>query len=1211
MRVNPFPAAVILEVMDSMRPATDDSSASTGEDPVESIVADVLERFDVEGAAAIDAACAAHPEHADKIRRRCALLDRLGLVSRRVSDELPQTFGRYRILERLGAGGMGVVYLAMDERLGRRVALKASGPRISTSARARARFDREVRAAAQLEHPHIVPIFDVGEEQGTPYYTMQYVEGATLAAIIRALKAEGRPFADLTARDVRRAIEASRPGVFPDAARSESSRSEGDARDKTYVETVCRIVLDVADALAHAHDHGVIHRDVKPSNILIDREGRAQLFDLGLAHLDDEPALTLSGDFAGTPQYVSPEQIAGKTANIDRRTDVYSLGVTFYELLTLRAPFTARNTHALLRQIQMKEPPLLRRHNPIVPRDLETICLTAMEKDRERRYASAVEMADDLRRFLEFKPVTARPAGPLLRGWRFLRRNPALGASIALAMIVAIGAPLGLLIANALIRVQRDRAETAAREARALAGQTEQVAEFMVDLFREPDLTGAGAEVVTAREILERGAQRIERALDTQPLVQAAFMETLGRAYANLGLHDRALRLCNRALAIRERELGEGHVDVARLLQTLASVHFAQENDAIAEALARRAESAFHRAGLAAHPDAAGCALLLGEVAARRSDFALASTEFARALAIERAALGNEDRVVADTLQRMAMLELERPPASADLGRAETLFQEALAIRRMDWDPSLADVAASLSGLGQLRARRGDVAGAIDHLEGALAVRTELHGAAHPAVGSLLQNLLSLESSVSVRRGRWLHLRAEGERVSGDATAASATYRESIDVLRATLGESHPDVARSRVGLARALSANGDCDVADAELGAARGVLDAVTADDPRTLRELSHAEEALGRCYESSGSTAESTVHREASVALARRCEALELVRADDVRADASNAAFDERFQTGISALQSGRYSEAVVAFEECLVLEPRHATSAYNIACAQSLLGEIDAAFRSLERAIDLGFGYRATAVQNATKDADLANLRRDARFLAVIERMTLLRRAAEEYASQPATYVPARVASAEALPVLIVLHADGSTKDEIVHGEWRELADRLGLALVAPSAGTPTGLDPSQGMSWNDPRDGDFDLAADDAKRVSDALRAFRASHRVDRSQILLAGEGRGGQEAFRIASRVPGLFRGVLLRGAVVEPRRSATAALRGLRVAVRIDRGAPIVGLRAASDLERWGSTFEQHCAELGASADFRIGSTKDDLAAALGNLLGR
>jgi len=687
-----------------------DDRAPTPLDPLEDLVARCLDGIASHGRRAVEELLAAHPEQADDVRRRLASLDRVGLIGDGL-EEIPVQIGRYRIERRLGQGGMSVVYLAEDPRVGRRVALKTVP--LLAGERRLARFEREIRAAAGLQHPGFVPIFDVGVADGRPFFTMEYVEGVTLADVVEGLGARGVPFEEITGGTVRE-IVARRVDAAEDA-------TEGHGWRRNYVEWVCRLVLDVAEALEHAHRAGVVHRDVKPSNILIRADGRAQLFDLGLAHLADQPELTLSGDFTGTPYYVSPEQIAGPANQVDARTDVFSLGVTFFELLALQRPFQGNGTVAVLREIQGKEPPLLRRLNPLVPRDLETVVLTAIEKDRDRRYPGMGEMAADLARFLEFRPVRARPIGELRRALRVLRRNPPLAAASGLAALVALGLPAGLLWANAAIREQRDAAEAQAREASHQAQVRKEVIAFLESLFRvaesAPGETG-GPHPVDLEE-LDRTAERLASDFGDDAFVRASLMQALGQVYKNLGNAERALPLLDRAFAVLHRERGEAHPESASVLSSLAAVHLALGNSAAALALGRRSLDSLAAAGAGASWPAAECRLTVAAAAAQLGDDAFARACLDDALAIAQATdAGPADRV-ALVLEHLGRFELDR----ADADAAAELARTALDVRRELWSPDPLALAETLELLAGAEERRGAARAADQRREEAEALR--------------------------------------------------------------------------------------------------------------------------------------------------------------------------------------------------------------------------------------------------------------------------------------------------------------------------------------------------------------------------------------------------------------------------------------------------------------------------------------------------------
>ncbi|MEW6746674.1 MAG: protein kinase [Planctomycetota bacterium] len=386
--------------------------------------------------------------------------------------ETGRSLGDFRIIREIGRGGMGVVYEAEQVSLHRTVGLKVLPAHLTLDRRTVERFHVEASTAARLTHPGIVKIYLVGEDAGAHFFAMEFIEGAPLDKIIASL-ASGTPD-DLTGNLVATRVSSAR---HRRTTRDDAEPPEGDTTPprwhRSYLETVCRLVAQVASALDFAHKAGVIHRDIKPSNIIVREDGTAVLTDFGIARAKDNPSLTRTGEFAGTPGYVSPEQASSKP--VDHRTDIFSLGITLYELLTLRRPFEGKSTPAVLAKIVSKDPLLPRKLNPQIPRDLETICMTALEKDPERRYATAAELSADLQRFLEYRPVKARPVGAITRGSRWVRRNPTAAAAIVLPLLLIVGGSVGFgfFQARASARMRQESAKTDANAAKLAAQRGE------------------------------------------------------------------------------------------------------------------------------------------------------------------------------------------------------------------------------------------------------------------------------------------------------------------------------------------------------------------------------------------------------------------------------------------------------------------------------------------------------------------------------------------------------------------------------------------------------------------------------------------------------------------------------------------------------------------------------------------------------------------
>ncbi len=355
----------------------------------------------------------------------------------------------FRILSEIGRGGMGIVYLAEQVQLNRRIALKVLRSDMFRDRRQVQRFEREVKAAGRLHHTNIVPVFGVGEEDGHPYYVMQCIEGKGLHIVIAELRRrEQQHFSPRMA-----AASTTRDGV--DVPINSGGLSSPWAASRSGWHTVARVGLQVAEALEYANRQGVLHRDIKPSNLLVDDSGTVWVTDFGLAKTVDDDDLTSTGDVVGTLRYIAPERLQGRG---DATADLYSLGLTLYELVALRPAYPQTDRLELLDKVRLAELPQLRSLVPKIPRDIETIIHKAVDRNPARRYQTAAAMADDLRRFLEGWPIRARRISPAERVVRWCRHNPWATASFAILL-------LGLL-ASTLLTYRATRAEQAARTAR-------------------------------------------------------------------------------------------------------------------------------------------------------------------------------------------------------------------------------------------------------------------------------------------------------------------------------------------------------------------------------------------------------------------------------------------------------------------------------------------------------------------------------------------------------------------------------------------------------------------------------------------------------------------------------------------------------------------------------------------------------------------------
>ncbi len=409
----------------------------------------------------------------------------------------PHRLGEYRILREVGHGGMGVVYEALQESLGRHVALKVLPRQDLLKATYLERFRREAKAAARLHHTNIVPVFGVGEHDGTHYYAMQFIRGDGLDKVLDDLRrlraAPGTPTtpAQPTGASVAHSLLTGR-FTAPQAPSAEgpparpapsaatavegapgSPRLSGGGPEADYFRGIARVGLQVADALAHAHRQGVLHRDIKPSNLLLDQEGTVWVTDFGLAKADDADGLTQTGDIVGTLRYMAPERFEGKS---QPQSDVYALGMTLYEMLTLRQAFADTNKARLIDKALHEAPVAPRKIDPHIPRDLETVVLKCLAKEPAGRYATAEALAEDLRRFLGDRPIRARRTPWHERAWRWARRNPAVASLLAvvaglLLLLATVSTSAALQLQGALTKTRAAERQARLREAEALVGQ--------------------------------------------------------------------------------------------------------------------------------------------------------------------------------------------------------------------------------------------------------------------------------------------------------------------------------------------------------------------------------------------------------------------------------------------------------------------------------------------------------------------------------------------------------------------------------------------------------------------------------------------------------------------------------------------------------------------------------------------------------------------
>ncbi len=374
--------------------------------------------------------------------------------------QAPQQLGVYTLIREIGRGGQGIVYEAVDQTLNRRVALKVLPFAALLDRKQIDRFNNEAQAAARLHHPNIVPVYAVGVDRGVHFYAMQYIEGAPLSVAIGQLKSSSETGDEApveAAGSTGRPVSTQTKQPVSSWIKSYATASAGYRADADHFRQVARLGIETAAGLSHAHEIGIVHRDIKPSNLLLDERGKIWIADFGLARIPNDLSMTGTGDVLGTARYMSPEQARGSNAYVDHRTDVYSLGVTLYELLTLKPAFEVEDREAFMQQIGTREPPPPRRLNPAIPVDLENIILRAIEIEPSDRYESAEQLGEDLQRFLDGRPTLARRSSLSDRCFKWAKRHRRMVATVTMGLIL-----LAAGLATATFLIAREQQRTAA-----------------------------------------------------------------------------------------------------------------------------------------------------------------------------------------------------------------------------------------------------------------------------------------------------------------------------------------------------------------------------------------------------------------------------------------------------------------------------------------------------------------------------------------------------------------------------------------------------------------------------------------------------------------------------------------------------------------------------------------------------------------------------
>jgi eukaryotic-like serine/threonine-protein kinase len=684
-----------------------------------------------------------------------------------LQQEIGLRLGPYRLVRELGRGGMGVVYLAErdDEEFEQRVAVKLLHRGLETGEIV-ARFQTERQILAHLDHPSIARLFDGGTSaDGRPYFVMELIEGEPIDVHAEGLSMRGR----------------------------------------------LELMIEVLAAVREAHRNLVVHRDLKPSNVLVTADGRPKLLDFGVAKIlaaEGRPDLTSHGlALPMTLAWASPEQVLGLP--VTTATDVYALGVLLYRLLTGLHPYpvegrSVREIEHLILEHRPERPSAVAHLPRQLRGDLDTIVLGALAKEPAERYGSVERLAEDLGLVLQGRPITFRPTPLRTRALKFVRRHRWGAAAAALIAALALSLAGSVVLGSARTARERDRAT--------------QVASLLVDLFEIADPGERRGSSITARELLDQGAERVLQRLDGQPEIQGPMLTTLGRLYVQLGLYDRAVEVLRESVAV-ERRRGENHADLVLSLRGLGRALAFGGRYTEAEPVFREVLDRARRLYPRDHPEILASLNNHALVQHDLGHYAVAEPLYRDAVEIERRSgsgadgarsnwalllidLGRYDEAAAVALEVLAIREKESDPAgvagileylamarqgAGRLDEAEAVARRSLSLRERHLRPDDRDIARSQNVLGAVLRDRGDLEAAEALLRRALAERRRLLGASHAEVAVSLEDLGNLFA------------------IQGHHGEAERTFEEAIRILSSSYPAGHPTIARLEAGRAAAL----------------------------------------------------------------------------------------------------------------------------------------------------------------------------------------------------------------------------------------------------------------------------------------------------------------------------------------------------------------------------------------------------------------------
>jgi eukaryotic-like serine/threonine-protein kinase len=788
----------------------------------------------------------------------------------RAARTYPETIGHYRIVRLLGEGGMGAVYEAEQEEPRRVVALKMIKLGLATPDRLR-RFRQESRALARLHHPGIAQIYEsntadtaLGQQ---PYFAMEFILGLPLKQY-----AEER---QLNARQI------------------------------------VALMIKVCEAVHHAHQRGLIHRDLKPGNILVDETGQPKILDFGVSRVieaetqEGEAPTTQTGlgQIVGTLAYMSPEQVLGDPLEVDTRSDVYSLGVILYELLSGRLPYEVnhRQLPEAVHTIREQEPEPLSSVDRNYQGDVETFVRKALEKDKNRRYASAADLSEDIRRYLNDEPIAARPPSASYQLQKFARRHRGLMAGVAAVFVVLVA---GVAVSTSQA-IRANRAGQAALRERDRAVEAEAAAKAVNDFLQTDLLAQAGASAqarpgtrpdpdLKVRTALDRAAASIGQKFEKQPLVEAQIRRTIGNAYLDLGVYPEAQNQVERAIALRRRLLGENNPDTLDSLRDLAVVYRSEGKAAQAESLLTRVLESQRRVLGEDNSDTLESEYDLGLLYDDQEKYAQAEPLLIKALDGQRHNLGERNPSTALTMNQLAELY----KGEGKYAQAEPLNTRALEIQRSVLGDEHPNTLFTTSSLASLYEEEGKYPQAEQLFSNALQIQRHLLGEEHIETLETMTNLANLyriegryaEAESLGTRTFEIQRRVLGEThtytltsmnnlaalydVQGKYAQAERIDIQLLDIRRRVLGDENPVTARVMNNLAVLYGKEGKWDKAAPFLANALAIRRRILGEEhPLTLVTMAN----LGYVYQKVGKYAQAEPLSAKAVEGTRRVEGTE----------------------------------------------------------------------------------------------------------------------------------------------------------------------------------------------------------------------------------------------------------------------------------------------------------------------------------------------